>query len=273
MSIKEELEGSIELKATHLMVIVFILGLSVGLSGGLALGNYGNAQEALTADSPGNTDQESTGAQDSESTGDTAPSTVDISKIDIEGEPSIGSEDAQVTIVEYTDYQCPFCRRHATSTFPQLKQDYIDTGKVRYVVKDFPVPQLGHDRAVKMAKAANCAQEQGMYWEAHRKLFDEQNEIAPRSTAHFESSKIDDWMQEIGLDMEKYSACMDEGTSEINGDKREATSFETMVNGRRFVSGTPSFVIWSDGDERGQPIIGAQPYSIFQNRIESALQD
>lgn len=202
----------------------------------------------------------------------TGSSTVDVSKIDLEGEPTLGSQDAEVTIVEYTDYQCPFCRRHATATFPQIKENYIDTGKVKYVVKDYPVPQLGHDKAVEMAKAANCAGEQDMYWEAHSKLFEEQNSIAPRSTAKFESSELTAWMSEIGLDMERYSTCMESGISEINGDKQEAGSFETMINGRRFVSGTPSFVIWSDGDETGEPVVGAQPYSIFKSRIESELQ-
>lgn len=198
---------------------------------------------------------------------------VDVNNIDIEGEPSLGPDDAEVVVVEYTDYQCPFCRRHATATMPKIVQNYVNEGKVKYVVKDFPVPQLGHNRAVKMAKAANCAQEQDKYWDVHEKFFQEQNEIAPRSTAKFESSKIDQWAEEAGLNMEQYNQCMaNTSNEEINNDKKEAVNFETKINGRQFVSGTPSFVIYSQGDSEGEPIVGAQPYSVFKNMIDAKLE-
>lgn len=92
--------------------------------------------------------------------------------VDITDEPSIGEEDAPIVVIEFTDYQCPFCERAFSTVFSQLKQDYIETGQVKYVVKDFPLPF--HPNAQKAAEAANCASDQGKYWEMHNKLFDEQ---------------------------------------------------------------------------------------------------
>lgn len=92
--------------------------------------------------------------------------------IDVTGEPSLGKEGAPVTVVEFTDYQCPFCVRAFSDTYPQLRKDYIDTGKVKYVIRDFPLPF--HSNAQKAAETANCAQDQGKYWQMHDKLFEQQ---------------------------------------------------------------------------------------------------
>lgn len=181
--------------------------------------------------------------------------------IPTENEPTIGDEDAPVTIIEFTDYQCPFCKKYGKEAFPKIKEEYIDTGKVKYVFKDFPVPSLGHDNAVKMAKAANCAGEQGMYVEMHDKLFEEQNKISPQRTAKFDASKIDTWAQEIGLNMEEYNSCMSKSSveDEINADLSEGK------NGG--VQGTPTFFI------NGEKLVGAQPFTRFQDKIESALNN
>lgn len=236
---------------------VFILGIAVGFLGGAA-----SPVEFTKRDA----------AQQQPSNTDSAPSQVDTSKIDLEGEPSMGDKDAPVTVVEYVDYQCPFCKRFSTRTLPRIEENYIETGKVRYVMKDFPVPQLGHNRAIKMAKAANCAQEQGMYWEVHDKFMEEQNDINPRGTAKFDSSKIEQWVEEVGLDMTEYNTCMDETSNEeIDGDKQEGSGFDVKVNGQRFVGGTPSFVIYGTGDGKGEPVVGAQPYSVFESKIEEQL--
>jgi len=92
-------------------------------------------------------------------------------------DPSIGSDDATVTLIEFTDYQCPFCARHFTQTFGQIKSNYIDTGKVKYVSRDFP---LGfHQHAQKSALASECADDQGKFWEMHDVLFQKQGEWSP----------------------------------------------------------------------------------------------
>lgn len=92
--------------------------------------------------------------------------------MEISEEPFLGKDNAPVTVVEFTDFQCSFCQSAFTSVFPQLKKDYIETGKVKYVVRDFPLPF--HANAQKAAEAANCAGDQGKYWQMHDKLFEEQ---------------------------------------------------------------------------------------------------
>ncbi|MEK7165603.1 MAG: thioredoxin domain-containing protein, partial [Patescibacteria group bacterium] len=96
---------------------------------------------------------------------------IDVAKI-----PALGKEGAKVAVVEYTDYQCPFCGQLFTNAFPQIKKDYIDTGKIRYYVKDFPLTQI-HPMAQKAAEAANCATEQNKFWEYHDYIFANQTAL------------------------------------------------------------------------------------------------
>ena len=98
--------------------------------------------------------------------------------------PSLGRADAPVTLVEFSDFQCPFCGRFFATTLPALKQDYIDTGKLRYVFRDFPLDQL-HPNARTAAVAAHCAGEQGKYWDMHDVLFQNQRALAPPQLAEY----------------------------------------------------------------------------------------
>lgn len=252
---EDKIDFSIGVK--HALILTFLLGIIVGFAGGITTTSLmANSQMETTGSQPSPSDA---GNQKPSNTGDQKTETIDPSKISLEGEPTLGSEDATVTIVEYADYQCPFCRRYFTETFDKIKKNYIDTGKVRYVYKDFPLPQLGHDNAIQMAEAANCAKDQDMYWEMHDKLFKEQNEISPRRTAKFDSSKISQWAEEIGLDMDKYNRCMD-------SDKYKSEVQEDLQEGQNLgVSGTPTFFI---NDEK---LVGAQPYSRFETVIEQEL--
>jgi len=167
---------------------------------------------------------------------------------------AMGDPDAAVTIVEYTDYQCPFCNRHAQETMPQLIENMIDTGRVYYVIKDFPLDQL-HAEAREAALSARCAGEQDAYLEMHDAIFASQSvwsdvgdEVA---MAHFASLAED-----INLDMEAYEECV--GTSE-HPDSIQASLEEGSVLG---VTGTPAFFI------NGYLISGAQPYDVFEYVIE-----
>ncbi|HLC89152.1 MAG TPA: thioredoxin domain-containing protein, partial [Candidatus Nanoarchaeia archaeon] len=108
-----------------------------------------------------------------------------------------GKEDAPVTIVEFSDYECPFCARFYTDTFGQLKAKYIDTGKVKFVYRDFPLSF--HQNAQKAAEAAECAGEQNKYYEMHNKLFEGG---VQGGTAAFKG-----YAQEIGLDTSKFNSC------------------------------------------------------------------
>ena len=113
----------------------------------------------------------------------------------VAGEPAKGSAAAKVMMVEVSDYHCPFCRRHTLTTQPQIDAEYINTGKLRYVFIDYPIDQL-HPDAFKAHEAANCAGEQGKYWEMHAKLFEQP---PPRDSAQLVPQLVSQ-AQAVGLD-------------------------------------------------------------------------
>lgn len=177
----------------------------------------------------------------------------------LDSRPVQGKADAPVTIVEFTDYQCPFCERYFTETLPQIRKDYVDTGKVKYIIKNFPLPadqQPFHVHALPAAEAAECAGAQDKYWEMHDKLFASQAEWTelPSVTDTFKQYAAD-----LGLDSDKFNTCLDSGQfrSEIDADKTEGIAAG--------VTGTPGFFV------NGSPISGALPFEVFKQAIESAL--
>jgi len=183
----------------------------------------------------------------------TQPSRIQLST---DGEPSLGKSDAKVLIVEFTDYQCPFCKRAHDQTFPLIKRDYIDTGKVRYVAKDFPLSF--HVNADEASEASNCVLEQSndKYWEFADIIFDKQDEWSSSSDPF---TIFKGYAKDLGLNSAKFDSCVDSAKyrDEVNDDLQEGT-----LAG---VSGTPSFYI------NGVNIVGAQPYSVFQQAIEAEL--
>lgn len=168
----------------------------------------------------------------------------------------LGNPDAPVTIVEFSDYQCPFCARHFQETWPQLQGEFVNTGRVRYVFKDFPLTGI-HPQAPKAHEAARCAGEQDAYWTMHDRLFAGQSEWAGRSN-HVDVFKR--YAAELGLDTAAFDACLDSGrwTSAVNTDLAEGISLGAK--------GTPTFFI------NGYPLVGAQPYETFQYAIGLAEQ-
>ena len=169
----------------------------------------------------------------------------------------MGAEDAPVTVVEFADYQCPFCLRFTRDTFPALKQKYIDTGKVRWVALNLPLPF--HKDARKAAQAAHCAGEQGKLWEMREVLFKNPKKLNVENLpAHAET---------LSLDMDAFNACLqsDRHLAEIDQDAKDANAVR--------LTGTPSFIIGkSSSDEiTGQVIIGAQPMNVFDAAINKAL--
>ncbi|MDX1472470.1 MAG: DsbA family protein [Flavobacteriaceae bacterium] len=181
-------------------------------------------------------------------------------KISIDDDPVKGNPSAPVTIVEFSDYECPFCRRHFDSVFSKIDQEYISNGKVRYVFRDFPLPF--HEKAVTAAIAANCAGEQGKYWEFHDFLF--------RSKDNLDMQSMSDFARQLELDETKFGDCVKDNAKE----SEIAMDFE---EGKKYgVKGTPSFFIGNtkDGKEfTGIMIRGAQPYSVFKNHIDEQLME
>jgi protein-disulfide isomerase len=171
---------------------------------------------------------------------------------------SMGRDDAPVTMVEFTDYQCPFCRRFETDSFAKLKTEYIDTGKVRFVSRDLPLEF--HPNAPGAAVAARCAGEQNKFWEMRdAMMLDTATDLG--------SESILKYGQKTNLDMTAFSACLKEKkfTSAIQKDTADA--------GALGISGTPSFVIGkTDKTEiAGVRIVGAVPFAVFDSTIKDML--
>jgi protein-disulfide isomerase len=186
-----------------------------------------------------------------------APSKPVTASFSIKGKHTLGAGNAPVTVVEFADYQCPYCLRFANTTFPLLKQKYIDTGKVRWVALNLPLPF--HKNARKAAQAAHCAGEQGKLWEMREVLFKNPQKLNVENLpAHAET---------LSLDMEAFNACLqsDRHLAEIDQDAKDANAVR--------LTGTPSFIIGkSGGDEiTGQVVIGAQPMNVFDAAINKAL--
>ncbi len=173
--------------------------------------------------------------------------------------PFLGRADAPVTIVEFSDYECPFCQRFFATTLPAIKKDYIDAGKVRYVFRDFPLDQV-HPLARKAAEAAHCAGEQAKYWEMHDALFRNPGALAPPQLAEHARA--------IGLDGPAFDECLSSGRHAARVERGLADGAAASVRG------TPAFVIGKTkaGDVvEGTPIRGAQSLETFRRIIDQAL--
>ncbi len=179
-------------------------------------------------------------------------------RFDLKGAHVMGRPDAPITVVEFTDYECPFCKRHRTQTWPELKKNFVDTGKVRYVVADLPLSF--HPRAQKAGEAAHCAGEQGRFWELQDKMIVAQPALAPEQLVGY--------AKDLGMDEARFKACLDSG--------RHAERVKTSGNQANAIgiTGTPTFLIGKTEPNRieGQRFVGAQPYPAFENRLNEALK-
>lgn len=171
----------------------------------------------------------------------------------------MGKKDAPVTLIEFTDYQCPYCNRHALQTLPLLIKDYIDTGKARYTIRDFPLEQI-HPNAVKAAEAARCAGDENKYWEMHGKLFVNQKQLQPE--------KLLEYAKAIGLNEDDFKACLDKGKYTV------AVKKDIEEGNKLGVRGTPTVMLgMSDNDQLKNTVImrGALPYNTFKTEIDKLL--
>ena len=162
-------------------------------------------------------------------------------------DPALGSSSAKVTIVEFSDFQCPFCLR-ASPTLKQVRQTYGD--KVRIVWKDFPLTQI-HPQAFKASEAGHCAAEQGKFWEYHDKLFASQQALQPES--------LKQYAKDMGLDATKFDACLD--SSKFAERVRDGVSAGAQLG----VNSTPTLYV------NGRRLEGAQPYDVLASVIDEEL--
>ncbi len=182
--------------------------------------------------------------------------------ISIKGAPFLGRPNAKVTMVEFTDYQCPFCRRHFTKVQPEIQKQYIETGKIKYVMRQFPLVSI-HPRATKASEAALCAGDQGKYWEVHRRIFGAQRKLSDDDLrAHAEEEK---------LNLDQFSRCL------TDGKYNEQVKTDIGEGSKAGVQGTPSFFLGLT--DPADPtkihavefIRGAQGLPAFQAKIDALL--
>jgi protein-disulfide isomerase len=169
--------------------------------------------------------------------------------IEVADSPGWGPEDASVTIVEYSDFECPYCSRYFRETYPLLKQQYGD--KVRYVFKHFPLTNI-HPNAERAGLASECAREQGKFWEFHDVAFANQTSLSREGLIRLAA--------QAGVpNAEQFTQCLDTAkyASVIQADFNEGIGLN--------ITGTPTFFI------NGLPLVGAQPFQTFKATIDRAL--
>lgn len=181
--------------------------------------------------------------------------------MNIAGEPVKGNKDARLTLIEFSEYQCPFCSRHVQNTFPQLDKEYVQTGKVKYVFRDLPLESI-HKNALKAGEATHCAEEQGKFWPMHDRLFENQQTL--------EAAKLADHATAIGLDGKKFQACLDGGKYEA-GIRKDIAEAERLG-----VTATPTTLIAiSQPNDPNVKIVkvirGAQGFAVFKASLDELL--
>ena len=184
------------------------------------------------------------------------PSTIDLTDAPFKGSPT-----STVALVEYSDYECPYCIRHFTQVMPDIQNAYISTNKIRYMFRDFPIDEL-HPQSIRAHVAAHCAMEQGKFWDLHNKLFTKPGTHVPEElTAR---------ANEIGLNPAAFSACI--AADKYSASIRQSTAFAISMG----ASGTPFFIVGKFDPKTKQltpikTIPGAYPFSQFQQVIDAAL--
>lgn len=166
--------------------------------------------------------------------------------------PVQGNDNAKITIVEFSDFECPFCGRFYTDTYPSLKKDYIDTGKVKLYFRHYPLPF--HAKAVPLAHLSECANDQDAFWKMHDKIFDNNATVATLTDENFKQ-----WAADLGLDTTTFNNCYDNKTHQKEIDEDNAAGAAVGV------SGTPTFYI------NGNQLVGAQPFASFKAIIDQEL--
>lgn len=170
---------------------------------------------------------------------------------------SMGDAKAPLVMVEYTDFQCPFCQQFHNQAFAQIKANYIDTGKIRFVSRDFPLDF--HENARRAATAGRCAAEQGKYWEMRHVMIVNADQLT--------ADKLASYAEQVKMDVPKFKGCLDSDKFKAQIDQ------EIAEGGVAGVQGTPSFVLGrlEDGKLTGVRLVGAMPYAQFDAKIQEML--
>jgi len=183
-------------------------------------------------------------------------------KISVDDDPIMGDSDAPITIVEFSDFQCPFCARFHTQTLPSILEEYIEQGKVKLVFRDFPIQSI-HPNALPASVAAECANDQNKFREMHDALFEKQSEWNKLETTEA-LSLFSKYASEMQLDQESFDSCLTSGKHipEIQNDLNDGRDYG--------VTGTPGFFVGNDQIGFVE-LKGAQPFESFKKVIDAQL--
>jgi protein-disulfide isomerase len=176
-------------------------------------------------------------------------------KLKLQGGEMLGSKDAPLTMVEFTDYQCPFCQRFYLTTFPEIKKDYIDTGKLRFYSRDMPLDF--HANAMRAAEAARCASDQKQFWALR--------DVMGKNPDKLDLASLVGYATELKMDVPTFRACVESGKYK---NEVQSNVMEAMKLG---ATGTPSFIVGKSTPEGvdGELMIGAMPYGMFDEKLKS----
>lgn len=174
-----------------------------------------------------------------------------------------GDPNAPITIIEFSDYECPFCGKFYTDTLPLIEENYINTGKVNFVYRDFPIQSI-HPNAVHTAMAAECADDQEMFWPYHDMIF-ENKSTWEKQRGQSLVSELVQYADVLGLDTEEFTTCLESNKhlDEVRNDLQDGQSYG--------ISGTPGFFIGNDNSGYIK-VSGAKPYQTFAEILEGMLR-
>lgn len=252
--------ASLTLGLKQVMALSFAFGLLIGALGtGATLGFTGMTGQAVADSGSADTQQDTNNDQPS---GNQDSDTVSVDQISTDGEPVLGQDDAPVTIVLFEDFECPFCKRFEEGAMQQIKSNYVDSGQVKVVWKDLPLPERVHPWADDGAEAMECVYRVGgddVFWTVKNTVFANQDQISQSNAA----DKIKSYAADEGVSASNIQNCLDNDNpmEEVNQDQQEAGSVGAQ--------GTPTVFV-QQGDQYTK-IVGAQPFSRFESAIETGL--
>jgi len=239
----EASENTVTFKRTHLYSVLLPLAFVAGLTFGYIFWGRGPAAVNQPSVVVVTQDVDQPAAQSAEPT-------PEFRRFDIpeDDDPVWGAQEAPITIIEFSDYECPYCRKWHVEVWPQLQATYGD--QIRLVYRDFPLTSI-HPNATPAAAAANCAQEQDMYFPYSEKLFEMKLNLG--------KTTYQSYAEELGLEMDAFNECLESGRylDEIEADYQFAAELG--------IRSTPTFFI------NGIPVVGAQPFDVFKNLIDKEL--